>query len=130
MIGVDLFDLNRQTYFQDQLLVKRFFYNSEQALINASTHPTKTACKLFCCKEVTYKILHNLFPSFSLNKFLIEVSYINFVFKVKFHYEKYLPNDERYLALAKLNFDRFYFSDSDENNYLMVVGIYQPNSLK
>ncbi|MBO6103844.1 4'-phosphopantetheinyl transferase superfamily protein [bacterium] len=127
MIGVDLFDLNRQTYFSNQTLINRFFYPSEQALIKHSNHPTKLACKLFCCKEVTYKILHNLFPSFSLNKFLIEVSYINFVFKVKFHYENYAPNDERYLALSKLNFCNFHFSDSDENNYLMMVGIYQPN---
>lgn len=130
MIGVDLFDLNRENYFQDSLLVKRFFYESEQALIKSSNHPTKIACKLFCCKEVTYKILHNLFPNFSLNKFLIEVSYVNFVFRVKFHYEKYLPNDPRYLTLAKLDFNCFYFSDSDENNYLMMVGIYQPSSLK
>ena len=127
MIGVDLFDLNRQTYFQDEILVKRFFYASEQALIHRSNHPAKLACKLFCCKEVTYKILHNLFPTFSLNKFFIEVSYINFVFKVQFHYEHYAKNDERYVALSTLNFANFYFSDSDENNYLMMVGIYQPN---
>ena len=126
MIGVDLFDLNRQNYFQDEQLVKRFFYPSEQLLIKHSNHPTKLACKLFCCKEVTYKILHNLFPFFSLNKFLIEVSYINFVFKVKFHYENYQVNDARYLALSQLDFNAFYFSDSDENNYLMMVGVYQP----
>lgn len=126
MIGIDLFDLNRQDYFQDEQLINRFFYQSEQQLIKSSNHPTKLAAKLFCCKEVTYKILHNLFPTFSLNKFLIEVSYINYVFKVKFHFENYACNDERYLALSKLNFNYFYFSDSDENNYLTMVGIYQP----
>lgn len=124
MIGVDLFDLNRQIYFEDKNLVRRFFFPSEQDLIFHSNHPTKLACKLFCCKEVTYKILHNLFPTFSLNKFLIEVSYINFVFKVQFHTENYQVNDERRIALRKINFTHFYFSDSDENNYLMMVGIY------
>ena len=128
MIGVDLFDLNRQCYFQDKTLLKRFFFPNEQNLIFNSNHPTKLACKLFCCKEVTYKILHNLFPNFSLNKFLIEVSYINFVFKVKFHLENYAINDIRRIALSKINFAQFYFSDSDENNYLMMVGIYQPST--
>ena len=126
MIGVDLFDLNRQVYFANKKLIERFFFPSEQCLIFNSNHPTKLACKLFCCKEVTYKILHNLFPNFSLNKFLIEVSYINFVFKVKFHTENYQIDDERRIALKKINFSQFYFSDSDENNYLMMVGVYQP----
>lgn len=119
MVGIDIFDNKRKDIFTNKIL-KRFFLEKELQLILNSKDKQMMAAKFWAVKEAVYKLLHNIYPDLWFNKFAIEVSYDNFVFKVKYLKQNDLSINS---VVDKINWRSIYISDSDENDFLIVIAM-------
>lgn len=119
MVGIDLFENKRREIFSEKI-IKRFFLESEINLILQSEHQTILASKIWSVKEAVYKLLHNLYPDLYFNKLAIEVSYVNFVFKVQYKKQNDISINK---IVDEINWKNIFISDSDEKDYLIVIAI-------
>lgn len=117
MVGIDLFDNRRKKIFTERI-IKRFFLPSEVDLILKNSSSQTIASKIWSVKESVYKLLHNLYPQIYFNKLAIEVSYFNYVFKVK-----YVKQNDPIInqIVDTIDWQNIFISDSDEGNYLVVI---------
>ena len=118
MVGIDLFEIIRKSFFDNKKIIKRFFFVDEINRSKTEKEPTLYYAKLFSIKEAVYKLLHNLYPNLYFNKFSIKVTYSNYVFKVEYVLQN---NEEINNVIKTIDFKKIFISDSDEKDYLITI---------